>query len=95
MIHKNLNLFKLQSMKKIIGLIAILLITVGVFAYIYFSNLHVNSRNSIRILTEIPADAGLILQFQHEQDLYDILNENTLFDTIAGQQKKDESNFFV
>lgn len=80
-------------MKKIIGLIAILLITVGVFAYIYFSNLHVNSRNSNRILTEIPADAGLILQFQHEQDLYDILNENTLFDTISGEQKKDEMAF--
>jgi hypothetical protein len=80
-------------MKKIIGLIAILLIIVGVFAYIYFSNLHVNSRNSNRILTEIPADAGLILQFQNEQDLYDILNENTLFDTISGQQKKQEMDF--
>lgn len=80
-------------MKKIIGLIAILLIIVGVFAYIYFANLHVNSRNSNRILTEIPADAGLILQFQNEQDLYDILNENTLFDTIAGQQKKQEIDF--
>lgn len=80
-------------MKKIIGLIAILLIAVGVFAYIYFSNLHVNRRNNNRILSEIPADAGIILQFQNEQDVYDILNENTLFDTIAGEQKKEEIHF--
>ncbi|WP_291401275.1 hypothetical protein [Daejeonella sp.] len=80
-------------MKKIIGLITVLLITVGVFAYLYFSNLHVDSRNNTRLLSEIPSDASLILQFQHEQDLFDILNENTLFDTIAGPQKKAEIGF--
>jgi hypothetical protein len=80
-------------MKKIIGLIIILLIAVGVFAYIYFSNLHINRRNNNRILSEIPADAGLILQFQNEQDVYDILNENTLFDTIAGLENKEEIHF--
>jgi hypothetical protein len=55
--------------------------------------LHVDSRNNTRLLSEIPSDASLILQFQHEQDLFDILNENTLFDTIAGLQKKAEIQF--
>jgi hypothetical protein len=80
-------------MKRIIGLITVLLITVGVFAYLYFSNLHVDSRNNTRLLSEIPSDASLILTFQHEQDLLDILKENTLFDTIAGPQQKAEIQF--
>jgi hypothetical protein len=80
-------------MKKIIGLITVLLIAVGVFAYLYFSNLHVDSRNNTRLLSEIPSDASLILTFQHEQDLFDILKENTLFDTIAGPQQKAEIQF--
>lgn len=80
-------------MKKIIGLITVLLITVCVLAYLYFSNLHVDSRNNNRVLSEIPSDASLILQFQNEQDIYEILKENTLFDTIVGEQKKAEIQF--
>jgi len=80
-------------MKRIIGLITVLLIIVCVFAYLYFSNLHGNSRNNNRILAEIPSDASLILQFQNEDDLFEILQENTLFDTITGSKQKAEMHF--
>lgn len=80
-------------MKKIIALIAILLIAVGIFAYLYFSSLQVSSRNNNRLLAEIPAEASLIFQFQYEEDLFDILKENSLFDTLAGAQNKIEFEF--
>lgn len=80
-------------MKKIIGLITVLLIAVGVFAYLYFSNLNNSSRSNNRVLSEIPSDASLIFQFHNEQDLYEILSDNTIFDTIAGQESKKELHF--
>jgi hypothetical protein len=77
-------------MKKILALSIVLLIAVAMAAYLYFSNLQIYRQGYQQLLSEIPSDAAMILQFQNEQDLYDILKENSLFDTIAGLQKREE-----
>lgn len=77
-------------MKTIIGITAALLLAVVSVAYLYFSNLNVKSRSNNRILSEIPSDASIIFQYQNDQSLYDIFKDYTIFDTIAGPQKKEE-----
>jgi hypothetical protein len=86
-------------MKTIIGITAALLITVLSVAYLYFSNLNVTNRSNNQILSEIPSDASVVLQHQNDQSLYDIFEDYTIFDTIAGPQKKEDihwlSNFIL
>jgi len=86
-------------MKTIIGITAALLIAVLSVAYLYFSNLNVKSRSNNRILSEIPSDATVVFQHQNDQSLYDIFKDYTIFDTIAGPQKKEEihwlTNFII
>ena len=77
-------------MKTIIGITAALLITVLSVAYLYFSNLNVKNRSNNQILSEIPFDASVVFQHQNEQSLYDIFKDYTIFDTIAGPQKKED-----
>lgn len=75
-------------MKKIIGIITALILIVISLAYIYFSNLNVKNRSNNQILSEIPLDASVVFQHQNDQSLYDIFEDYTIFDTIAGPQKK-------
>jgi hypothetical protein len=86
-------------MKTIIGITAALLITILAVAYLYFSNLNVKNRSNNQILSEIPFDASVIFQHPNDQSLYDILKDYTIFDTIAGPQKKEDihwlSNFIL
>lgn len=77
-------------MKKIIGAFTALLIAVLSLAYLYFSNLTVKSRNNDRVLSEIPSDASIVFQYPNDKSLYEIFREYTIFDTIAGTQKKEE-----
>jgi len=82
-------------MKTIIGIIAALLIAVVSVAYLYFSKLNIKSRSNNRILSEIPSDASVVLQHQNDQSLYDIFKNYTIFDTIAGPQKKVEIHWLT
>ena len=77
-------------MKKIIGATFVLLIAVLAFAYLYFSNLTVNSRTNDKALAEIPSDASVIFQFTNDKSLYDIFRDYQVFDAITGVQKKGE-----
>jgi len=82
-------------MKTIIGITAALLLAVVSVAYLYFSNLNVKSRSNNRILSEIPSDASVIFQHENDQSLYDIFKDYTIFDTIAGAQKKEEIHWLT
>ena len=82
-------------MKTIIGIAAVLLIAVVSVAYLYFSNLNVKSRSNNQILSEIPSDASVIFQHENDQSLYDIFNDYTIFDTLAGAQKKEEIHWLT
>ena len=82
-------------MKTIIGITAALFIAVVSVAYLYFSSLNVKSRSNNRILSEIPTDASVVFQHQNDQSLYDIFKDYTIFDTIAGPQKKEEIHWLT
>ena len=77
-------------MKKIIGATFFLLIAVFAVAYLYFSNLTVNSRTNDKALAEIPSNASIIFQFNNDKSLYDIFRDYQVFDAITGVQKKEE-----
>lgn len=80
-------------MKKIIGITSVLLLAVISVAYLYFSSLNSQSRNNDLILSEIPANAALILQYTNDQSLYEIFKDYNLFDTIIGNRNKGENNW--
>jgi hypothetical protein len=77
-------------MKKIIGITTFLLFAVISVAYLYFSKLNTRSRNNDLVLSEIPADASIIFQYPNDRSLYEIFKDYRLFDTIIGNQSKDE-----
>ncbi|MFA5245756.1 MAG: hypothetical protein WC380_10685, partial [Pedobacter sp.] len=77
-------------MKKIIGITTILLFAVISVAYLYFSKLNGRSRNNDLILSEIPASASIVFQYPNDHSLYEIFKDYHLFDTIIGNQNKEE-----
>ena len=77
-------------MKIILGITGILLIAVFSIAYLYFSNLNVNSRSNDKTLAGIPSDASVIFRFSNDKSLYDIFRDYTAFDAITGKERKEE-----
>lgn len=77
-------------MKIIIGITTILLLAVLSVAYLYFSNISVDSRDNDKALAEIPSDASVLLEFPNDRSLYEIFKDYQLFDAITGTQKKEE-----
>lgn len=77
-------------MRAIIGITVVLLIAVLSLAYLYFSNLHQDSRTNDRVLTEIPSDAAMVLQFRNEKSMYDIFRNYTMFDALTGKRRAAE-----
>ena len=77
-------------MKIIFGITGILLIAVFSVAYLYFSNLNVNSRSNDKTLAGIPSDASVIFRFSNDKSLYDIFRDYTVFDAITGKERKEE-----
>lgn len=77
-------------MKKIIGITTILLFAVISVAYLYFSKLNGRSRNNDLILSEIPASASIVFLYPNDHSLYEIFKDYHLFDTIIGNQNKEE-----
>lgn len=77
-------------MKLVLGITTVLLLAVFSVAYLYFSNLTGDSRSNDKTLAAIPADAAIIFNFVNDRSLYEIFKDYTVFDTIAGNQKKQE-----
>lgn len=77
-------------MKIILGVTGVLLLTVFSVAYLYFSNLTVDSRSNDKTLAGIPSDASVIFQFSNDQSLYEIFRDYTVFDAITGSEKKEQ-----
>ncbi|MHB1177007.1 MAG: hypothetical protein ACYCZO_01600 [Daejeonella sp.] len=77
-------------MKIILGITGILLLAVFSVAYLYFSNLTANSRNNDKTLAGIPSDASAIFQFSNDKSLYEIFKDYTVFDAIAGSEKREQ-----
>ena len=72
-------------MKKIIFIIAILLITVLGVAWLYFKNLSPESKGSGKILSMIPDDAAMVFEYKNEKSFYEIFSEFTLFKIVIGE----------
>lgn len=77
-------------MKIILGITTVLLLAVFSVAYLYFSNLTVNSRSNDKTLALIPSSAAVIFQFTNDKGLYEIFKDYPVFDAITGNQKKEE-----
>jgi hypothetical protein len=77
-------------MKIILGATTVLLIAVFSVAYLYFSNLTVDSRSNDKTLTQIPVTASAVFQFTNDKSLFEIFRDYPLFDDITGLQKKEE-----
>ncbi len=77
-------------MKIILGITGILLLAVFSVAYLYFSNLNVDSRSNDKTLIGIPSDASAVFQFSNDKSLYEIFRNYTLFDAITGLEKKEQ-----
>ena len=77
-------------MNKIYLTTSILIVAVFTVAYLYFSSITAGSRNNDKALSLIPHDAALIFTFKNDKDVYEIFNGYTVFDAIAGTQKKEE-----
>lgn len=77
-------------MKIILGITGVLLLAVFSVAYLYFSNLTVNSRSNDKTLAGIPSDASAIFRFSNDRSLYEIFKDYHVFDTITGSGKKEQ-----
>lgn len=77
-------------MKKIIIITVLLLITTIALAALYFSNLFSDDRNSNKVLSYIPHDSALVLQFTNDNSFYEIFKDYTLFNSIIGKTRKSE-----
>lgn len=77
-------------MNKIYLTTFLLLVAVFTVAYLYFSTISAGSRNNDKALSLIPNDAALILTFKNDKDIYEIFRDYTVFEAIAGKQKKEE-----
>jgi hypothetical protein len=72
--------------KQIISTI-ILLIVAAAVTVLYFKHLNPPGANTSRVMSTIPANASVIVQFTNEKSFYDIMANDTLLDDLIGQQK--------
>jgi hypothetical protein len=76
-------------MRKIIFIIAILLIAVSSVTWLYFKNLSPESNGSSKMLNMIPDDAALVFEYKNEDSFYQIFKEFTLFKGLIGENSFD------
>jgi len=57
---------------------------------VYFKNLNSTTQHTSQVMRTIPDDAAVIFEFNNEKGFYDIFSGNTLFTTIAGEEKMAE-----
>lgn len=77
-------------MNKIVITISILLVAVFSVAYLYFSNLSVESKTNDKALSLIPASAGFIYSFKNDKAYFEIFKDYKLFDAILGSRNQEE-----
>lgn len=77
-------------MKIILGVTTILLLAVFSVAYLYFSNLSVDSRSNDKALSGIPSNASVVFHFVNDKGLYDIFKDYPVFNDIIGDKRKLE-----
>ena len=90
---KKIFLLKAKQMKKIIVVSSVLLLTIIVLAYLYFSNISASNRNIDKSLAVIPYDASAIFEFTNDKAFYEIFSGYKLFDAIIGQQVQTEISY--
>lgn len=74
-------------MKKQILATILLLIATTVITVVYFKNLNPPGSNTSRVMSAIPDNAAVILQFTNEKSFYYIFNGNTLLESVTGKNQ--------
>lgn len=86
-------------MKKIIFIILSLFIAILTMAYLYFSGLSSENKNSQHSLFAAAANSSVIFSFQNEQSILDILKSQDLLKEVLGAEKMNQlkaiSDYFV
>lgn len=77
-------------MRNIIILCTILLVVIAILAARYFTALAGKDDNITKVLSYIPADAALVLQFDNDESFYEIFKDYPVFDEIIGKSRKAE-----
>jgi hypothetical protein len=57
---------------------------------VYFKNLNSTTQHTSQVLSAIPNNASLILEFNNEKGFYDIFTDDKLFINIIGKEKLEE-----
>ncbi len=83
-------LCKTKAMKRLIFVTVILLIATVLVTIVYFKNLSATTQHTSQVLSTIPNNASLILEFNNEKGFYDIFAGNKLFANIIGEEKLQE-----
>jgi len=79
-------------MRNIIIICTILIAAIITLAGKYFSDLSGKDNNTTKVLSYIPGDAALILNFKNDESFYEIFKEYKLFDAIIGEKRAAEIN---
>lgn len=77
-------------MRNIIIICAILLIGIAVLAEKYFAELSDKDNNVTKVLSHIPGDAALIINFKNDESFYEIFKDYELFNAIIGKNRTAE-----
>src|ERR1022692_3734046 len=77
-------------MKKQIIITLVLLLATAFMTVVYFKNLSPPGMRTSQVMRDIPDNAALIFEFNHDKSFYDIFNGNKLFAAVIGQQKLGE-----
>ncbi|MEJ2881999.1 hypothetical protein [Pedobacter sp. GR22-6] len=77
-------------MKKILVLIITLFIAIVLMAYLYFSGLNADQKNSDSSLYAATFNSALVLSFENDKSIIDILSSQGIFREITGEEKYAE-----
>jgi len=77
-------------MRRPIIITVILLMIAGAITIAYFKNLRLPGAQSGRVMSAIPADASLVLEYKNDHDFYELLGKDSLLTTLIGDQRSGE-----
>ena len=77
-------------MKRIYITLGVLLIGMIAMAYLYFSNLTIETSANDLSLTAASADASLVFSFENDKSFYEILSGQDLFQEVLGETKSKQ-----
>ena len=76
----------IQVMKKIIVIVTVLFAAIITMAYLYFSRLNTERKNSDSGLHAAIVNSAVVFSFQNDKSILDILKSQPLFSEIIGQE---------